>query len=122
MNRRSKRSAAIQYNSADHIALFTATPINKKIEDLFRLIEILDIDNLSDEAIDEYVKLTKKREHLGTADVELLRNHIRNFTIRRTKKDLNRLIDEAPEKYLNQFNEQCRYPEHVCRVYPIQRA
>ncbi|MYE91203.1 hypothetical protein F4X33_19640 [Candidatus Poribacteria bacterium] len=122
LNKRSNRSAAIQYNSADHIALFTATPINKKIEDLFRLIEILDIDNLSDEAIDEYVKLTKKRGHLGPADAELLRNHIRNFTIRRTKKDLNRLIDEAPEKYLNQFDEQCRYPEHVCGVYPIRET
>ncbi len=122
LNKRSNRSAALQYNSADHIVLYTATPINKKIEDLFRLIEILDIDNLSDEAIAEYVMLSKKRTHLGTSDADPLREHIRNFTIRRTKKDLNRLIDEAPGKYLNQFGEKCRYPEHICDIYKIQES
>src|SRR5262249_27827803 len=45
----SNRSKAINPKGSSHVILSTATPINKKVDDLLRLIELLDIDNLSDE-------------------------------------------------------------------------
>jgi primosomal protein N' len=48
LSRKSNRSHSIENSIADCIILVTATPINKKVEVLLRLIEFLDIDNLND--------------------------------------------------------------------------
>ena len=119
LNKNTQRSRLVAENSADYIALFTATPINRRIEDLFRIIELLGIDNLSDEAIREYEKLVRIRKHLSEAEITTLQGHIRNFTIRRTKTELNRVIDEEPERYVNRHDERCRFPKQICKVYPL---
>src|SRR6185437_5781924 len=62
LNKHSKRSDALSLHSADHIILSTATPINKKSDDLLRLIELLDIDNLNDEDLKQF-KLLRNRSN-----------------------------------------------------------
>jgi superfamily II DNA or RNA helicase len=122
LNKGSKRSLTIQYNTADNLVLYTATPINRRVEDIFRLIEILDIDNLTDEAINKFEELSqiaRKGLSIGRENENILREYLRDFIIRRTKKELNKKIDENPEMYRNSKGIPCRYPKQVCKSYKL---
>jgi len=118
LNKNSKRSDALSLHSAEHIILSTATPINKKSDDLLRLIELLDVDNLSDEDLKQFKLLRninnrrKDPQHLNK-----LKNYIGQFIVRRTKKQLNSLIDKEPDKYHNIEGDLCRFPKTNCEVY-----
>ena len=48
LNARSLRTQQLVQHSYQHLLLTTATPLNKHATDLLRLIELLDVDNLSD--------------------------------------------------------------------------
>ncbi|HAS39471.1 MAG TPA: hypothetical protein DCS93_03290 [Microscillaceae bacterium] len=123
LNKYSNRSQALQFNLADHVILYTATPINRRVEDLFRLIEMLGVDNLPDDAMVAFEDLRKKSKSplgLDAQDQEELREYIRHFIIRRTKRELNQKIEENPDAYQNSKKENCRYPEQVPCVYPLQ--
>lgn len=125
LSRTSIRSMRLQRHAADTLVLFTATPINKKVEDLFRLIEILDLDNLSDEAIANYglmLEQVRKGIALSKAQSEILRSYIRDFIIRRTKKEINEKIAADPESYRNSRGEVCRYPAQRCKVYALNET
>jgi hypothetical protein len=114
----SKRSRAINPKGSRHIILSTATPINKKAEDLLRLIELLDIDNLSDDDLKNFIELRNNKNRKNIEDhLEKLSSYINQFIVRRTKKDLNRMIDREPNAYLNHNGHQCRYPEAKSKTY-----
>jgi superfamily II DNA or RNA helicase len=117
LNRKSARSLSIRSTLADCIMLVTATPINKSAEDLLRLIELLDVDNLNDKELDEYIKLRASRKPKSTIQYQQLGDYIKKFTVRRTKKQLNDLINKEPEKYINNLGKQCRFPKHNGKVY-----
>ena len=55
------RSQTIKKNKADHVILFTATSINRKWNDLLRMVELLCLDNLSESAHKSYNKLKRVR-------------------------------------------------------------
>lgn len=114
----SNRTALIKDNHADFKILITATPISKKVEDLLRLIELLDIDNLDDKNFELYKELVHK-PYLRSKDqnVQNLRNFISQFTVRRTKKSLNAEIDKQPDKYINALGKPCRFPKQIERTY-----
>lgn len=114
----SNRTALIKDNHADFKILITATPISKKVEDLLRLIELLDIDNLDDKNFELYKELVYK-PYLRSNDqnVQNLRNFISQFTVRRTKKSLNAEINKQPEKYLNSLGKPCRFPKQIEKTY-----
>ncbi|MEI9918939.1 MAG: SNF2-related protein [Bacteroidota bacterium] len=114
----SNRSRAIQSHQADHVILATATPINKRADDLLRLIQLLDVDNLSDEDFKVYKNLREQpRTVLEKSDLDNLRKFISQFTIRRTKTELNRQIEKEDDKYLNSEGNKCRFPVQNCRMY-----
>lgn len=117
LSRTSNRSHSIERSLADCIVLVTATPINKKAEDLLRLIELLDIDNLNDQELAQYRELRKPKGVKRTEDFEELKKYITKFTVRRTKRQLNKYVDLQPERYKSKFGEPCRYPEHICQTY-----
>lgn len=117
LNPKSSRSISLKSSLANCSILATATPINKKAEDLLRLVELLDIDNLGDDEIDGYKKLRKQKGLVTSEQTRTLRKYIRKFTVRRTKKQLNKLIDNAPDEYLNREGKKCRYPVHVSKTY-----
>lgn len=118
LNPQSGRSRQVLASGADHTALLTATPINRGAQDLLRLVELLGLDNLSDAEFKTFRTLRAKRGRLTVRDEERLRDFVERFTVRRTKAELNRLIDAEPEAYHNRLGDQCRYPEHRCHTYP----
>ena len=117
----SKRTQAIFRNIADYILLFTATPINKGSQDLLAIIEILGADNFDNDLLEQLKPIWKQRsnlnERMSPQIRKMLREAIQQFTVRRTKATLNRMIDEEPERYKDKFGKQCRYPKHEAKTY-----
>ncbi|MFP9114443.1 SNF2-related protein [Flavobacterium sp. RHBU_3] len=119
----SNRTGLIKSNRADYKILVTATPISKKVEDLLKLIELLDIDNLSDEDFERYKTLINKPYlKSNDNDIQNLRNFISKFTVRRTKKSLNKEIDKEPEKYINKLNKTCKFPKQKEKTYTTKET
>jgi SNF2 family DNA or RNA helicase len=116
LSRTSKRSKAITSSAADYSALLTATPINRGSSDLLRMIELLGLDNLSDREFGVHRDLRKKN-NLTIEDEEKLRGIVRRCTIRRTKQDLNEVVDRRPEGYTDGEGKVHRFPQHNCRTY-----
>lgn len=115
---KSKRSRAIIPKGSSHVILSTATPINKKADDLLRLIELLDIDNLSDYDLDTYLELRKnKKRNIDTKHLEQLKGYVNQFIVRRTKKELNKMIAREPEHYKNRHGNTCKFPATKSNVY-----
>lgn len=117
LSRKSNRSHSIESSLADCIMLVTATPINKKAEDLLRLVELLDIDNLNDIELEQYKKLRKSKGVRKTEDFEDLKKYITKFTVRRTKKQLNNYVRLKPDLYKSKLGKLCKYPKHICKTY-----
>jgi superfamily II DNA or RNA helicase len=121
--RQAKRTLALFSNIADHVLLFTATPVNRGPRDLLAIIDLLGADNLDDDTLDVLKRLWKRRGELGESmsadERERLRRAIRRFTVRRTKSDLNRMVTREPERYRSTSGEGriCRYPEHRPLTY-----
>ncbi len=119
----SNRTGLIKSNRADYKILVTATPISKKVEDLLKLIELLDIDNLSDTDFERYKTLINKPYlKSNDEDIQNLRNFISKFTVRRTKKTLNKEIDKEPEKYINKLNKNCKFPKQIEKTYTTKET
>ena len=121
LTRSSFRSQTLElHNLADHVILMTATPINRGVEDLLRLVELLGLDNFSDEAFETYRKLKRTLEQRGRlqeADFQELARYVQLFTVRRTKRELNRMIEEEPEAYRDRFGRPCKYPREKNLLY-----
>jgi superfamily II DNA or RNA helicase len=125
--RRSNRTRALYSNIADHVLLFTATPINRGPEDLLAIVDLLGADNLDDETLKAVDKLWQRRRYIDekrhAPEREKLRRAIRQFTLRRTKTDLNRLVDHEPEGYrLRSTGRVCRYPHHSPIPYELRES
>ena len=122
LNKASTRSRSIVINRADHVILFTATPLNRRSEDLLRLVEILGLDNLSDDAYKTYKELLSSREAKSPEKMEGLRDYVHRFMVRRTKKELNEAISREPEAYRDEFGNKCRYPVNIPRTYKTEET
>lgn len=119
LHRGTMRSKAINPKGSTHVLLSTATPINKKPEDLLRLIELLDIDNLNDEDLNSYKSFRRKRKRgFSQEDLEKLKVYINKFIVRRTKRELNAMIKREPDHYRNRFGNNCKYPHTKTDTYP----
>lgn len=120
LNEDSKRTKFLVRNMADHVVLQTATPINKGQSDLLSLINILGADNFDPDSIRAFNRYLRsknadfalKQEHLIK-----LKKEISRFTVSRTKADFNRLINDSPGDYVDQYGRECRYPRHDAHSY-----
>ena len=121
LNNSSIRSENVERNNCDYIILSTATPISKKVGDLFRLIELLDLDNLSDTELDQYKRL-KSKNIKSESDISLLRSYISKFMIRKTKVEIQKSIKREPTKYKDKFGKQCQYPINTSHLYKIKNT
>ena len=117
LNLSSKRSENIGKNTADFVILATATPISKKAKDLLRLIELLGVDNLSDDELNDFLKIRRLKSIKNEANLDRLRTYIKRFIVRRTKKQLKLLISREPDKYLNRHGKQCKFPNTQSKTY-----
>ncbi|PQJ36799.1 hypothetical protein BSZ35_00140 [Salinibacter sp. 10B] len=111
-----ERSKAVEESAPDYISLLTATPINRGSSDLLRMIELLGLDNLSDREFQTYKELRKKTNLTGE-DEQALRRIVRQCTIRRTKQDLNRIVERKTDGYRSEDGTVHRFPEHICKTY-----
>ncbi|MDT8311477.1 MAG: SNF2-related protein [Methylophaga sp.] len=122
LNMGSARTQQILRNMADHVLLFTATPINKSASDLLRIANMLGADNLDDKTVETFRQMLgakKLSRALADKEIEILRTAIRKFTVRRTKNQLNQMVDMEPEKYRDHTGRTCRYPIHKARLYQL---
>ncbi|WP_292949419.1 MULTISPECIES: SNF2-related protein [unclassified Neptuniibacter] len=121
LNAGSKRAQVLLRNLADHVMLFTATPINRSASDLLCLVNILGADNFDPKVIQQFnnwLRLDVKKMREAREDqLESLKSEIAKFTVRRTKRELNNLVDKDPDSYLNKHQQLCRYPEHKAIPY-----
>jgi len=119
----SNRTKLIRNNKADYKILVTATPISKKVDDLLRLISLLDIDNLSDTDFETYKNLVNK-PYLRTKkeNIQSLRKFISKFTVRRTKSFLNKEIEKEPHRYLNRLGVICKFPKQIEKTYQTRET
>lgn len=122
LNTSSIRTQELLRNMADHVMLFTATPINKSAQDLLRIADMLGADNLDESTIKAFEKMLGVRSisrALEEEEVSILRKEIAKFTVRRTKRMLNGLIKKSPDDYRDASGRRCRFPKHDARVYEL---
>lgn len=125
LNTSSNRTKQLLRNIADHVVVFTATPINKGVKDLLKIADLLGADNLQESTVKSFKQMLgfKRIDHgLTLGEEELLRAEIQRFTVRRTKSELNRLIEKEPESYRTRDGRICRFPEHKARYYPLKET
>jgi len=120
LNVQATRTASLLGNMADHTVLFTATPINKSVRDLVPIVNLLGADNLDDAGV-KLVRRTRwearRAEALAPDEVAELRKEVQRFTVRRTKRMLNELVDRDPVAYQNDQGAPCGYPKPLTRTY-----
>ena len=116
----SNRTRQVRDATADHVLLFTATPINRGKEDLLSLVDLLGADNFDDETLELLDQLARQRHDVSLTggQRDLLRREIQRFTVRRTKSMLNQLVDQDPVAYRHPSSGRpCRYPTHQPVTY-----
>lgn len=122
LNMKSNRTQQLLRNMADHVLLFTATPINRSVVDLLRIADMLGADNLEPSTLDAFKKMLGVKSinrSLTEDEIGVLRKEIQRFTVRRTKRMLNALIDREPEHYRDRDGNPCRFPKHLPLIYTL---
>ncbi len=122
LNRASNRTAAIVGTLADHVLVFTATPVSRSGHDLVGIVDLLGADNLEPEALQILEQLWRRRARvvdLDAGQLQALRRELRRFTVRRTRRVLNGLIDQQPDAYRNALGVRCRYPDLRTHLYTL---
>lgn len=123
LNLASNRTSHLLRNLADHVVLFTATPINRSTQDLLRTADLLGADNLSERTIDAFERLLAVRRvdrGLTEEEVAELRAEIQQFTVRRTKRMINAIVEREPEAYAAPTGERYGFPRHDSHVYDLE--
>jgi hypothetical protein len=117
----SNRTRHVRDSVADHVLLFTATPISRGAQDLLSLVGLLGADNFDDDTLEILEQLDRGAridEALTGQQRDLLRQEIQRFTVRRTKSALNELVSQDEDAYRHpETGRVCRYPAHEPRVY-----
>lgn len=121
LNNSSKRTRQVRESLADNVLLFTATPISRGAPDLLNLVGLLGPDNFEDRTLDILKRLDRGRvfdRTLSDEEATVLRKEIQRFTVRRTKVQINEMVDRDPEAYVHPVTGKvCRYPFHEARKY-----
>jgi hypothetical protein len=115
----SNRTRHVRETVADHVLLFTATPISRGAQDLLSLVGLLGADNFDDATLDVLERLERGVDAaLTEAQRDRLRGEIQRFTVRRTKSTLNDLVSQNEDAYRHPETQRvCRYPAHEPNVY-----
>ncbi len=121
LNNSSKRTRQVRESLADNVLLFTATPISRGASDLLNLVGLLGPDNFHDRTLDILKRLDRSRvfdRTLSEEEATVLRREIQRFTVRRTKTQINEMVDQNPDAYVHPVTGKvCRYPIHEARKY-----
>ena len=120
----SNRSEALGTHAGQYAILATATPINQRAQDLLRLLELLDVDNLPDEQLAAFKRLWQTRfgrqpNAQNRPLLAQLREYVQQFLVRRTKRQLNAAIEREPAAYRNKLGQLCRFPRVEGHWYEV---
>jgi len=63
--------------------------------------------------------INRKGYDFSPSEVAMLRATISQFTVRRTKTQLNKLVDKTPDRYRNSQGDVSRYPHHISSIYSV---
>lgn len=120
LNRAAARTQVLYRNFADHVVLFTATPINRGTQDLLAIVDLLGADSFDEEVIRTVERAWRRtrRNPLSPQEQEQIRAAIQRFTVRRTKSMLNALVELEPDSYRDASGRICRYPDQAALRYP----
>ena len=124
LNPNSSRTRGLHGNMADVVVMFTATPINKGVRDLLRIVDLLGADNLEESALALFHRLEKRmNKQSGQLIMKReerleMQKEVQRFTLRRTKSMLNIMVDQDPGSFCDDRGIRCRYPEHRTKTYP----
>jgi hypothetical protein len=116
----SARTRRLVSHYADQTMLFTATPINRGEHDLVAIIELLGADNLPDEALARFARIRRilfGGQRFPTKELEQLKLDIRRFMVRRTRKQLNAIVEAFPDAYRREGRRLPVYPEYESGFY-----
>jgi len=122
LNLASNRTSHLLRNLADHVVLFTATPINRSTQDLLRTADLLGADNLSERTVAAFERLLgagRIDRGLTEDEVAELRAEIQQFTVRRTKRMINAIVEQQPEAYTTPEGGRYGFPRHDSHVYAL---
>ncbi|MDZ7787774.1 MAG: SNF2-related protein [Halofilum sp. (in: g-proteobacteria)] len=122
LNLASNRTSHLLRNMADHVVLFTATPINRSTQDLLRTADLLGADNLSERTLEAFERLLNVRRidrGLTNEEIAELRAEIQQFTVRRTKRMINAQVEREPEAYTADNGRRHGFPRHDSHVYDL---
>ena len=121
LNNSSKRTRQVRESLADNVLLFTATPISRGASDLLNLVGLLGPDNFHDRTLEILKRLDRGRvfdRTLSDEEATVLRAEIQKFTVRRTKAQINEMVDRNPDAYVHPVTGKvCRYPNHEAQKY-----
>lgn len=119
LNPYSNRSLHLSKHRADYVLLTTATPINRSLQDLLRILQLLDLDNLNKVQLESYRNIYRiaKSGKLGEREHRLIGSYVQQFLVRRTKPLLRQMIQQEPEAYRNAKGEKCAYPNLKQEIY-----
>jgi len=123
-NPTSTRTKRMLANTADYKVLLTATPINKSAKDMRRIADILGADNLDEDTIRAIRKISTKYYLPGQnkESSEAIRKELEKFTVRRTKREINQMLDRNPEGYERPGGGLYRYPRQHPEIYLLNES
>ena len=122
-NNSSSRTSRLRNHGAQSSILLTATPINRGFDDLLALVELLSQDDF-DEELERKLKNLKQKVYSKNKEERrkarfMAANLVQEFTVRRTRFDLNRIAKIYPENYLQQNREIPGFPNREKLKYNI---
>ena len=122
----SHRSQELEKHDADYLIAGTATPINKKVQDLFRCVVLMDVNNLKDEDISSIKELKRKfsksKSTITDEDYQQLQSFVRKYMVRFTKNQITNLITQEPELYADKNGRLCKYPKVRHKTFSVQAS
>lgn len=123
-NDKSNRTMKLRAHGAQSSVLLTATPINRSFDDLLSLIELLSQDQF-DEDLELRLKNLRKSVYSKNKDERRLArlsaaSLVQDFTVRRTRFDLNRIAVLNPEEYIQHGRENPGFPNRDKSDYQIE--
>jgi len=117
LNASSNRTRQVRDSLADNVLLFTATPISRGASDLLDLVGLLGPDNFDDTTMSVLKRLERRRKTdalISPEELAGLRSEIQRFTVRRTKSQINEMVELDPERYRDPESQRiARFPEHL---------
>lgn len=121
---KSNRTTRMRAHGAQSSVLLTATPINRSFDDLISLMELLSQDDFDEELDIKLKNLSKKVYSKNKLERINARREaaecVQNFTIRRTRFDLDRIASKHPKLYLQKSRKKPGFPNRDVKGYDVK--